>query len=198
MSERSRLSDSERVRDAFLKIGIVLTDAYDLLHSPKQGHQTIQVLLDLLDEDLQDEKIREGIVRALATPKARGLAGPALIRELQRTPKTSFALLWAIGNTMEVVIDPTCLRPVLSIVSDRSFGKAREMFVLALAKLRSEEAEQELIALLDDEEVVVHAVMALGKLKAKRAAMKINNLLTHPRPLVRREAQKALKRIDSG
>jgi HEAT repeat protein len=53
-----------------------------------------------------------------------------------------------------------------------------------------------LIELLSDEDLAGYAIMALGKLKCNEARSVIERFLTHPKHWVRREAQKALKRID--
>jgi hypothetical protein len=50
--------------------------------------------------------------------------------------------------------------------------------------------------LLDDDMVAGHAIMALGRLKAKRSRSRLKPFLHHRRAWVRREAQKAVQRID--
>ncbi|MNL32232.1 hypothetical protein D3C87_1540690 [compost metagenome] len=69
------------------------------------------------------------------------------------------------------------------------------MFVFALGKIKSAEVEDVLINLLNDDEVIAHALIALGKIKSQKAKDKIAILTDHPKPLVRKEAQKALKKI---
>ena len=58
---------------------------------------------------------------------------------------------------------------------------------------KSEEAERELIYSLNDEEVLSHAIEALGKMKSAKAKEKISELVNHPKSLIRKQAQKALK-----
>jgi HEAT repeat protein len=53
-----------------------------------------------------------------------------------------------------------------------------------------------LIDLLDDDEVVGHAIIALGKLKSKKAYPAIERFATHPKAWIRKEAKKALARIE--
>ena len=52
------------------------------------------------------------------------------------------------------------------------------MFVAALGKIQSEEAEDVLIKLLDDEEVTPHALEALGRMKSKKAIEKMSKFST--------------------
>jgi HEAT repeat protein len=71
------------------------------------------------------------------------------------------------------------------------------MLALALGNCHDPRAVDVLIALLADEQVVGHAVMALGKLKSKAARSRIQELLKHPTDWIRAEATKALAGIDS-
>jgi len=50
-------------------------------------------------------------------------------------------------------------------------------------------------SLLNDSDVLGHAIIALGKLKAEEAKADIEPLLLNPRAWIRREAKKALERI---
>ena len=70
------------------------------------------------------------------------------------------------------------------------------MVVVGLGKLTDPRVVDVLIGLLDDDDVVGHAVMALGRLKAKTARSPIESLLRHPNTWIRKEAKRALARID--
>ncbi len=56
-------------------------------------------------------------------------------------------------------------------------------------------AEDVLIKLLDDDEVAAHAIEALCRMKSKKAREKILTLINHPKALIKKEAQKALKKL---
>ena len=71
------------------------------------------------------------------------------------------------------------------------------MLALALGNMHNPRAVDVLTDLLDDEEVVGYAVMALGKLRASAARERLETLTKHPNKWVRREAQKALSRLKS-
>ncbi|MCC6962593.1 MAG: HEAT repeat domain-containing protein [candidate division Zixibacteria bacterium] len=188
-------SDGERAKAALARVGLVLDDVYDILNIRKRSPEVIEILIGLLGDAIKDPRVKEGVVRGLATREARGKAGPSLIKEFDRTPRSEFALRWVIGNSVDVVMTDDLVSEVARIVTDKSNGKAREMFVLALGKIRSDIAEQTLLTLLDDDEVVAHAVIALGKMRSRRATEPIKRLLEHPRALVRKEAKRALERI---
>ena len=69
------------------------------------------------------------------------------------------------------------------------------MLVLGLGRFRSSEAEEAAVELLNDEQVRIHAIGALGKMKSKRALFELEKLLTDKRAAIRKEARKAITKI---
>lgn len=139
-------------------------------------------------------RFREGLVRALSVKEARGVAGPALIREFYR-PGAEGGYRWVVGSALEVVADAGIFEDLAELVGDRDFGRDRQMAVLALARVKDERAVDVLVRLLDDEDVAGHAIIALGRLKARAAVPAIARRLDDPHPWVRKEAKKALAKI---
>ena len=106
-------------------------------------------------------------------------------------------LRWVIGNAIYIIVTKADVESIIPIVQDKENGYTRDRFILALGKVKSEQAENVLIKLLDDEEVVVQsAIEALGRMKSTKARGKIEQLLTAPKKEIRKEAEKALKKID--
>lgn len=186
--------DAVKIQQALEKAGIRVNDVYDLVNTDKPYPEAVPVLIELLKEGIADDALKEGIIRALAVKEARG-NGKTLIEEYHRLPKEKSLLRWTIGNTINTVIVNDDMEDVLAIVKDKENGMSRQMFVIALGKMRSELAEEVLIDLLHDDDVMAHAIDALGKMKSAKAKEKISRLLHHPTPLIRKEAQKALKKI---
>lgn len=186
--------DANRVREELGKVDIQIDDIFDLVNTKKPYPKAIPILLNLLSE-VSHDGVKEGIIRALAVKEAKGVAGKALIKEYKKTSKDKSLLLWTIGNTMEVVISDDDIDDVLDIVADKENGISRQMFTVALGKMKSDRVEQALISLLDDDEISPHVLDALGKLKSQKAKSKISELTNHQKPLIRKEAQKALKKI---
>jgi HEAT repeat protein len=114
----------------------------------------------------------------------------------QAEDPTGAGLRWAIGSALEVLANDEIADGMIKLATDRRYGKAREMVVVGLGKLRDARVIDVLLNLLSDDEVVGHAVMALGKLRARTARSRIEPLLNHPKPWVRKEAKKALANID--
>ncbi|SFI85097.1 hypothetical protein SAMN04487893_101367 [Myroides guanonis] len=104
-------------------------------------------------------------------------------------------LRWAIGNTIYITITEDDVEQILHIIQDKENGMSRQMFVAALGKTTSGKAEDVLIKLLDDDEVVVQALEALCRMKSKKSIEKILTLINHPKALVKKEAQKVLKKL---
>jgi hypothetical protein len=142
--------------------------------------------------------LKEDIVRALSVPWARPGASRALIEEFRRADdEASAGLSWAIANALEVVADDDVLDDLVRLVRDPGYGKAREMLALALGNMKSPRAVSVLRELLRDDELVGHAVMALGKLGAAAALPDLEGLVQHPKKWVREEARSALARTRS-
>lgn len=189
------MSEVETVKTELSKVGVSINDIYDLVNTKEPYPRAIPVLLNLLKKGIEHIGIKEGIIRALAVKEAVGIANPVLFEEYNKTPKDKMLLKWAIGNTIYTTITENYIEKAVAIVKDKSNGMSRQMFVLALGKIKSTDIENVLIELLDDNEVCPHALDALGRLKSTRAKEKITHLLNHPNNLIRKEALKALKKI---
>jgi HEAT repeat protein len=187
--------DENKIKSELGKVGMSINDIYDLVNTNEPYPLAVPVLLDLLKEDFEDIRDKQGVVRALAVKEAIGKASPILIAEYNRVSKEFSSYRWAIGNTIYTTITDDDVESILPIIKDKENGMSRQMFVAALGKVKSEKAEDVLIDLLDDEEVTPHALEALGRMKSKKAIEKIATLTSHSKPLIKKEAQKALKKI---
>lgn len=156
----------------------------------------VPVLLQWLPP-MSDRHAKDDIVRTLSVPWAKPAAAPVLIDEFKAAnDPTGEGLRWAIANGLTVVADDSVLEELLHFVQDKQYGKAREMLVVALGNMKDPRAVAVLMNLLDDEQVVGHAVMALGKLKAPAARERLKELMQHTTEWVREEARKALVGIE--
>lgn len=188
--------------DDLHRSGIMVDDLWELVNSKVEYRAAIPVLIDWLqdvDERVPLEsrrQVREGLIRALSVPAARPIAARILIGEFRRTPDTAGSGLgWVIGNALSVTADDSVFDEIAPLAADRSYGKARQMIVLGLAKSKDARVVPLLVGLLNDDDVVAHAVMALRKLRPPGVRPAIERLLDHPQTLVRREAKKALAQI---
>lgn len=164
----------------------------ELVRSGAEYRTAVPILLHWLPR-IADLQVKEDIVRALSVPWAKPNTAPVLIDEFQKTD--SPGLRWAIANGLAVVADDSVFEDLERLVQDRSLGKAREMLTLALGNMHHPRAVTVLMGLLEDEQVVGHAIMAVGKLRARIAQGRLKQLSEHPTEWVRKAAKEALAKL---
>lgn len=165
----------------------------ELRHLGKEWKTALPTLLRWLPL-MHDEDIKEEIVRSLSVPWIGKEATAQLIEEFRNAPLDS-SLAWAIGNALSIVNVRGFEKEILALCREPKYRTARQMLVFALNRLHSAEAEQTALDLLADEDVKLHAISALKKMKSKRALVELERLLTDKRSVIRREARKAIARI---
>jgi HEAT repeat protein len=156
---------------------------------------------DLFREDETVEhglrNIYQGIVRALTVNESKPYKlAPLLIEHFYKVGDNH--VRWVIGNALFYLANRSDLDDMLAIAKEKSYGRSRQMVVDALGWIgkNREDVVDDLIALLDDEDVVVFAISALGKLKAAKSRPRLEGLLDHELPLARRTTKAALRKID--
>ena len=77
------------------------------------------------------------------------------------------------------------------------YGRNRQMIVLLLGKLKEECAIPTLIDLLEDEEVRLHAISALGEFKREEFRCYFERFQNSKHSGWRKYARSALKKLDS-
>ena len=188
--------------DDLHKVGVHVADVRDLVKAAYRYDAAIPVLLEWLQHvnervaEAESHPLREALVRALTVP----WAGPhvaAYMIELFRTveDQSNLAIRWIVGNAIGVMVATLDFRDLERLVLDRRYGKARQMVVLGLGTSTDARAAPLLLELVKDDDVVAHAVDAIGRLKPLGARAVLEPLLQHPRPLVRREAKRALAKL---
>lgn len=188
--------DSAPVLSDLAEVGFQLEWVSDLYSKGYLYKDAIPILLDWLPR-IDNLDVKEMIVRALSVTWAKPIAAPVLIREfLQSKTEPDTGLRWTIANALSVVADDSVYDEIVNLVRDPQYGRAREMLAVSLSNMKNPEVEGVLIDLLSDEVVVGHAIIALGKLRSQKAYQKIKHFLKHPKSWVRKEAKKALNRIE--
>jgi HEAT repeat protein len=185
---------------ALKDVGVNANSVYDLVNSKQPYPQAIPVLLKFLPS-VSDDRIKEGIARALGVEEAKPMAAETLIREfknyLSETPSQQHTK-WAIGNALATVADDSVFYEVVSLLHNKTQGSARSSVVPALCNMvmHRERAIALLMKLLDDDEVKVQAMIALGNLRVSEARPRIEVFLRHNDSWVRQQAQRAISKID--
>jgi HEAT repeat protein len=179
------------------RVGINVESVYDLVNSKAAYPEAIPALLECLTF-VQEPVIKEGVIRALTVKEAKGKAEQALIQEFKLIPPDISQLQilkWTIGNALSVVATDAVFDDLVELATNKAHGKAREMVVVALGNMKNPKAGEILIGLLSDEEVAGHAAMALGKLKYRPALPHLKTLMKHPKPWVRKTAEKTIAKL---
>jgi HEAT repeat protein len=86
----------------------------------------------------------------------------------------------------------------VELVRDDKFGRARQMLVMTLGKIGGRDAEDVAISALQDKDLVLHAIDALGAMHSARAVSPLKELLHHNKSAVRKAAKKALQATAKG
>jgi HEAT repeats len=208
--------------DELAGLGYEIDILDDLRHHGKPWKTALPVLLRWLPK-IEDPSVKESIVRCLSVTWVGKKATAELIEEFkkyapidpqhsedlsdlssaqftkhlatmkQRDPSASLA--WAIGNALSIVDVKGFERQIIELCRNGKYGMARQMLVLGLGRFRSPEAEEAAVELLNDEDVKLHAIDALAKMKSKRALFELEKLMTDKRAAIRKEARKAITKI---
>jgi HEAT repeat protein len=167
------------------------------LYSKKLNYKdAIPILMKWLPQ-IENLDVKEDIIRALSVRWAKPVAAKSLVAEFHKLQNESnTGIKWAIANALSVVANESVFIEIVELLRDPRHGKAREMLALSLGNMNDPRAQDVLINILADEEVAGHAIMVLGKLKSKKAYSAIEPFMLHPKTWVRKEARKALARID--
>ena len=190
----------------------------DLRHRGKSWEAAIPVLSRWLLK-VDDLNLKESVVRCLSVPWSKDGAIAALIEEFRKyavVPQPpniwvgkqlrrysdeeqrnarAWSVAWAIGNALSIANINGFENQIIELSKSTKYGMARQMLVLGLGRIRSKEAESTALALLKDEDVRLHAIIALGKMKSRRAVPALEALRCDKEPTVRREVRRALAQI---
>ncbi|MCW5714888.1 MAG: HEAT repeat domain-containing protein [Bauldia sp.] len=154
----------------------------------------IPILLRWLPR-LENQVVKEWVIRALSVPWAGSDVVAALALELRR-PDVSDGSRFAAGDALATILGKGDVDTLLDLAADERNGRGRTMIVLGLASIRDPRIPPLLMRLLADETVAAQAVAVLGKLQVAEARSLIEPFLTHGNALIRTEARKAIARID--
>jgi hypothetical protein len=182
------------ILDDLLKIGYKVEWLSDLRSHKEAWKASIPVLLHWLPS-VSHLKVRWEIIGLLGTSWTGNRATKYLIEEFRKTALSHPYYAWTIGNTLSTVDVKGFEKEIISLARHSQYGIARQMLVMGLHRLHNSEAAEAALDLLNDEDVKVHAIIALGKMKSKRALFHLEKLLTDNKPLIRKEARKAITKI---
>jgi HEAT repeat protein len=186
---------TQPILDDLARIGYKVESLYELRHQGKSWESSIPVLLHWLPL-IHIRNLKDEIIACLAVPWTGNRATEYLIQEFKDTAVSDPYSAWAIGNALSIVDVKGHETEIIRLCRNPNYGMARQMMVMNLHRLRKfPEAEETALDLLEQEDVKLHAIIALGRMKSKRALFQLEKLLTEKRPHIRKEARKAITKI---
>lgn len=179
--------------------GVFISSIYDLINTNEKYPEIVHILIELLEEKLlKTNVIKEGVIRALTCDEAKGKAEQTLIDFYNSLPTNHKKgnLGWTIGNALEYLYSDDYFYDILKIVRNASNKTSRQMFVLALGKTKAynDIAVKELLKLTFEEDVQLHAIDALTKLKSVKARNRMKELSKSENKTVQSKAVRYLKK----
>lgn len=110
--------------------------------------------------------------------------------------KTSDLTRWFISDCINKIRSKRFVKEYVDIVTCKRFGLNRQMIVLLLGKLKEESAIPILIDLLEDEDVRLHAIIALGDFKREDFRCYFERFQNSTHSGCRKYAKAAIKKLD--
>ena len=184
--------DKEKLIEEVREKGVEIANINDLMKINMRYRDLVPILLKHLNE-VTDESDKEFIVRCLGVKGFVEAAKP-LISEFYKSNNVTYK--WAIGNSLSIISDIESLPELIKIAQEKEHGIARQVIVDSLGVYKSDDVKPVLISLLNDDEVVGHAISGISKTGEKALIKHIEPFLTYKVKWVRNEACKAIKKLE--
>jgi hypothetical protein len=181
----------EELAAAGLRFGS-LNDLVPSIAPRREYIKAVPIVLRWLERTENDD-LRRALVRILSSQ----FAAPAAVQPLLRLYRSERGARgrWEIGNALSVMADDSVFEEIRALLRTRSYGRDREMLVLALPAMTTPPARDLMIECLDDEDLTAHALVAIRHARLAAARGSVERFVDDPRMLVRREARKALRAL---
>lgn len=117
--------------------GINVNSVWDLVNSKRPYPAAIPVLAAHLKR-VRHSVLREGIVRALTVPEARGAAARIILSELRRpSGESPHSVRWVLANAITVVGGENMVDEIEALIADDQYRDVRERLTVALERIGS-------------------------------------------------------------
>jgi HEAT repeat protein len=152
--ELERAKEYKGLIDELADLDIKINYIWDLVNTKSKYPKAIPVLMKYLPL-VSYVRNKEGIVRALTVPEAKGLLVPLLVKEYLQLPIDKENLRWVIGNAVNATITESEVANIFPIVLNKENGLSRQMFVTALGKIKTDNVKSVLLQLSNDDDKVI-------------------------------------------
>jgi hypothetical protein len=138
--------------------------------------------------------VKEIVADALAVPWAKPGVAPLLIEEFLRAPHVPYKV--RIAEALRVIADRDVYDDMVAIFRDKRHGGYRRSLAEGIASTKMPGAVDVLLEMLDDEQLTIHVMSGLRKLKDPKSRPFLERFLTHENAGLREKAASAIKAID--
>jgi hypothetical protein len=191
---KQNFAAAKPIVDELAQVGYRVETLADLRHQRKPWKSALPVLLRWLPK-VDNPDIKDEIVRCLSVPWLGNAGTAVFIEEFRKSAPLNEMVAWTIGNALSIVDVRGFENQIIELCRNPTYGMTRQMLVLGLGRFHDAGAEDTALELLKDESVKLHAVIALGKMKSRRAIPELEKLLADKKSILRREARKAITSI---
>jgi hypothetical protein len=156
--------------------------------------RALPILLQWLPH-IDNEHVKESIIRHLRTKAAQPVAVEALLNEFRQGRDSGYK--WVVADVLQYACDARHFPQIVALAADHHHGTARAPLVDMLWRVKTPDAGGILAEALDDPDVARVAMSALRRrIGNAQARPLIEPLTTHPHERVRQAAKDYLRRID--
>lgn len=120
---------------------------------------------------------------------------PMLLQDFESS-ETNNLTRWFIADCLYQIRSKAYINRYIEIVLNPAYGINRQMIILLLGKLKDEAAIPTLIGLLDDEEVRIQTICALGDYKREEFRPYFERFVNENHSGWRKNAKAALKKLE--
>ncbi len=137
--EQELCEDERQLVAEFQSKGVLISSVWDLVNSKENYQAAIPTLVAHLEKP-HHARISEGIVRALTTPTAAGIATEPLIGLFRSTVDAGSELKWLVGAAIAETATPASAKTIVGLINDEKHGRGRAFLPLGLIHLPKDEA----------------------------------------------------------
>lgn len=130
--ERLRAEEAPMLAD-LRAAGWEVESIWDFVNTRDSYPTAVPVLAAHLDRSY-DPWTREGIIRALTVPEARGETAQLIIDQLKRSDNEDKNIRWALANALTVIADKTMVGDLIDMHDDKRFEDVKKILKVAAIK----------------------------------------------------------------
>ena len=120
---------------------------------------------------------------------------PMLLDDFKKEATTNLTR-WFISDCLYKIRSRLYIDDYLKIAADSKYGNNRQMIILLLGSLKDDRAIPVLLTLVDDRDVTLHVIIALGNYKNESFRCIFEKYATSDNSTLRKNAKKALEKLD--